>query len=313
VSPDRRRRAVQVLRQRFGVSERRACAVVGQHRSTQRRPPRQPGSIETVLRARLREISRAHPRWGWRKAYWLLRGEGLAVNRKRIRRYWAEEGLKRPARVRKRQRIGPHRGDRLAASQPDEVWALDFQVDVTADGRQIRFCNVVDEFTREALATTAARLFTADDTTILLDKIVAETGRRPANLRMDNGPELTAAAMRDWCRFSDVATAFIEPGSPLAERLQRIVQRPLPRRVPGHRTVRHPPGGPGPGRGLEDRVQHHQTPRITGRTHPDPVPSTMDQPTSTLITAGPLNGAQSVDPITGRGAARLGGREPRSE
>lgn len=73
---------------------------------------------------------------------------------------------------------------------------------------------MVDEFTREALATAAARSFTADDTTILLDKIIAETGRRPANLRMDNGPELTAATMRDWCRFTDVATAFIVPGSP---------------------------------------------------------------------------------------------------
>lgn len=94
------------------------------------------------------------------------------------------------------------------------MWALDFQVDVSTDGRQIRFCNVVDEFTRQALATTAARSFTADDTTILLDKIITETRRRPQNLRMDNGPELTAAAMRDWCRFSDVQTAFIEPGSP---------------------------------------------------------------------------------------------------
>lgn len=94
------------------------------------------------------------------------------------------------------------------------MWALDYQVDVTADGRQIRFCNIVDEFTREALATTAARSFTADDTTILLDKIIANTGRRPEHLRMDNGPELTANAMRDWCRFADVQTAFIEPGAP---------------------------------------------------------------------------------------------------
>jgi putative transposase len=214
VSPGRRRRAVEVLRERFGVSQRRACLVVGQHRSTQRRGPRQPGAIEGMLRVRLREISRAYPRWGWRKAYWLLRSEGHLVNRKRIRRYWATEGLTRPARSRKRQRIGPARGDRLTATRPDQVWALDFQVDVTADGRQIRWCNVVDEFTREALATAAARSFTADDTTILLDKIIAETGRRPANLRMDNGPELTAAAMRDWCRFTDVAAAFIEPGSP---------------------------------------------------------------------------------------------------
>jgi putative transposase len=166
-----------------------------------------------VLRARLREISRAHPRWGWRKAYW-LRAEGLVVNRKRIRRYWASEGLQRPAQARKKQRIGPQRGDRLVAAAPDQVWALDFQVDVTSDGRQVRFCNVVDEFTREALATAAARSFTADDTTILLDKVIAETGRRPVNLRMDNGPELTAAAMRDWCRFGGTTTAFIEPGSP---------------------------------------------------------------------------------------------------
>lgn len=205
---------MEVLQQRFGVSQRRACAVVGQHRSTQRRCPAEPRPAETMLRDRLRQIARGHPRWGWRKAYWLLRGEGVMVNHKRVRRYWAEEGLKRPVRTRKRQRIGPQRGDRLAASRPDQVWALDFQVDVTSDGRQIRFCNVVDEFTREALATTAARSFTADDTTILLDKIIAEVKRRPENLRMDNGPELTAAAMRDWCCFGEVHTAFIEPGSP---------------------------------------------------------------------------------------------------
>jgi putative transposase len=214
VSPKRKRRAVDVLQQRFGVSQRRACTVVGQHRSAQRRPPRQPDAWEASIRARLREISRAHPRWCWRKAYWLLRAEGKVINRKRIRRYWASEGLKRPTSTRKRQRIGPQRGDRLSATAPDQVWALDFQVDVTSDGRQIRFCNIVDEFTREALATAAARSFTADDTTILLDKIIAAAGRRPAHLRMDNGPELTAAAMQDWCRFSGTATAFIAPGAP---------------------------------------------------------------------------------------------------
>ena len=214
MSPDRRRRAVAVLQQRFGVSQRRACAVVGQHRSTQRLPRPVAGRLEETIRARLRQISHAHPRWGWRKAYWLLRDEGYSVNHKRIRRYWTQDGLTRPAKTRKKQRIGPQRGQRRAPTSPDQVWALDFQVDVSSDGRQIRFCNIVDEFTREALATAAARSFTADDTTILLDKVIAETGRRPAHLRMDNGPELTAAAMRDWCRFSAVATAFIEPGSP---------------------------------------------------------------------------------------------------
>lgn len=81
-----------VLQQRFGVSQRRACAVVGQHRSTQRCQPCPPSDRETGLRVRLRQIAQAYPRWGWRKAYWLLRRDGLVVNRKRIRRYWAPGG-----------------------------------------------------------------------------------------------------------------------------------------------------------------------------------------------------------------------------
>ncbi len=180
----------------------------------QRTPAAVPSSTEQVVRARLRQISAAKPRWGWRKAYWVLRAEGQLVNHKRVRAHWLEEGLKRPAKARKRRRVGPRSGDRLTAQRPDHVWALDYQVDVTADGRQIRFCTIVEEFTREALATTAARSFTADDTVILLDKVIATTARRPQHLRMDNGPELTAAAMRDWCRFAEVATAFIEPGAP---------------------------------------------------------------------------------------------------
>jgi transposase InsO family protein len=198
----------------FGVSQRRACGVVGQHRSTQRLPQPVLCDLETRLRDRLRAIAKKHPRWGWRKAHAIVRSEGLQVNKKRTRRLWRDEGLKRPAKTRKRQRIGPQRGDRLEAERPDHVWALDFQYDVTSDGRQLRFLNVVDEFTREAFATRAARSFTADATVAVLEEVIAETGRWPANIRMDNGTEFTAHAMRDWCRLSRIETAFIEPGSP---------------------------------------------------------------------------------------------------
>jgi len=98
--------------------------------------------------------------------------------------------------------------------RPDHVWALDFQCDITSDFRQLRFLNIVDEFTREAFATRAARSFTADATVAVLEEVIAETGRWPANIRMDNGTELTAHAMIDWCRLSRVDTAFIDPGSP---------------------------------------------------------------------------------------------------
>jgi len=202
-----------VLRERFGVSERRACRVTGQARSVQRRPV-STGAADRVLTDRLREISRKHPRWGWRKAHALCRAEGLGVNRKRTRRLWREAGLKRPVRVRKKRRLGPGRHQRMTASFPDQMWALDFQVDVTADGRQIRFLNIVDEFTREALATKAFRSCTADAMIGVLDEVIAVTGRTPTHIRMDNGTEMTAHAMRDWCRFTGVDAAFIDPGSP---------------------------------------------------------------------------------------------------
>jgi len=198
----------------FGVSERRACQVAGQHRSTQRKPAARPDTVERALRARLREISRAHPRWGWRKAHAILRRDGWAVNTKRTRRLWADEGLKRPARVRKKRRLGPARGLRRPVTRPDQVWALDYQTDVTADGRQVRFLNVIDEFTREALAVRAARSWSADATVAVLEELISMPGRRPEYVRMDNGPELTAHAVRDWARLSGTGTAYVDPGSP---------------------------------------------------------------------------------------------------
>jgi putative transposase len=136
------------------------------------------------------------------------------VNRKRTRRLWIELGLKRPVRVRKKQRCGPAHHQRMRAVRPDQMRALDFQVDITVDGRQVRFLNIIDEYTREALATTPARSFTADAAIAVLDQVIAGTGRRPTHIRMDNGPELTAHALIDWCRFTGVDPAYIDPGSP---------------------------------------------------------------------------------------------------
>jgi len=78
----------------------------------------------------------------------------------------------------------------------------------------LKILAITDEFTKEALAIEVDRSIDADHTVRILDRIVARTGRRPQLLRMDNGPELTANALRDWCRFSRADTNYIEPGSP---------------------------------------------------------------------------------------------------
>jgi putative transposase len=83
-----------MLQLRFGVSQRRSCRVIGQHRSTQRPDPPVPGDLEAELRAWLRAFSRERPRWGWRRAATELRREGRKINNKRVQRLWREEGLK---------------------------------------------------------------------------------------------------------------------------------------------------------------------------------------------------------------------------
>ena len=204
-----------MLQDRLDLSERRACRVTGQHRSTQRRLPAR-GRGDDALRTELHAFSRGHPRWGYRRAWATLREEGWSVNRKRVQRLWREEGLRVPAKRRKRQRLGDSAvpAARLRAERPNHVWALDFQFDQTADGRVLKLLNIVDEHTREALAIVAARRINADATASTLEGIVAVRGTAPAYIRCDNGPELTANALRDWCRFSGTGSSYIEPGAP---------------------------------------------------------------------------------------------------
>ena len=202
------------LRERFGVTERRACRVVGQPRSTQRLPARVPADEELALRAFLRDFARRRPRWGWRRAATEARAAGWAVNNKRIHRLWRLEGLKVPYRRKKR----PLRGIGVAVGavcpiRPNVIWALDFQFDQTADGRMLKLLNAIDEFTREALAIDVARSIDADGVVACLDRLAAERGA-PVYVRFDHGPEFIAHAVADWCRFNGTGTVFIDPGSP---------------------------------------------------------------------------------------------------
>ena len=146
------------MRERFGVSERRACTVVGLHRSTMRRQPPQVTTEEAELRAWLRKFSTDRPRWGWRRAAKMARRAGWQVNNKRIRRLWRDEGLRVPQRRRKKRLtgIGVAVGA-MSPIRPNVIWAMDFQFDTTADGRTLKMLNVIDEFTREALAIEVDR------------------------------------------------------------------------------------------------------------------------------------------------------------
>jgi putative transposase len=214
VTPDRCRRVVTVLVKRFGVSERRACRVVGQHRTTQRREPRPEPEADVKLRRRLRRFARNHPRMGWRKAHTVVRREVWCVNHKKLRRLWKDEGLRRPPpKKNKKRRPGGLDGTLLSAEYRNHVWGLDFEFDETSDLRMLKLLNIVDEHTREALAMYVDRSITADKVVDCLERLIAERGA-PEFIRMDNGPEMIAWVLRDWCQLRGLGIIYIEPGSP---------------------------------------------------------------------------------------------------
>jgi putative transposase len=108
---------------------------------------------------------------------------------------------------------GQHDSRGVLPDQTNVLWALDFQFDQTDDGRPLKLLNVIDEYTRECPAIRVGRSLNADDVVDTLERIAAVRGF-PVYLRMDNGPEFVAAAVKDWCRFNSTHTIFIEPGSP---------------------------------------------------------------------------------------------------
>ena len=166
------------------------------------------------MRAWLRGFSTDRPRWGSRRAAKMARRAGWQVNNKRIRRLWRDEGLRVPQRRKKKRLtgIGVAVGA-MSPIRPNVIWAMGFQFDTTADGRTLKMLNVIDEFTREALAINADRGIDADGVVEVLDRLALQRGG-PHYVRFDNGPEFVAHAVSDWCRFNSAGSLFIDPGSP---------------------------------------------------------------------------------------------------
>jgi putative transposase len=214
LSPAGRGRCIDHVKERLGISERRACRTLGQHRSTQRQYPSGP-SDEASLTADIIELARTYGRYGYRRVTALLNQVGWDVNHKRVERIWRREGLKVPQKQPKKGRLWLNDGSciRLRPERPNHVWSYDFVHDRTDDGRVYRTLNIIDEFTREALAIRVDRKLNSIDVVDALTDLFILRGP-PAFIRSDNGPEFIAQKVRDWIGAVGAKTAYITPGSP---------------------------------------------------------------------------------------------------
>ena len=196
------------------VSERRACRVVLQPRSTQRYEPKV-AEDDCLLRSQIIKLAKRFGRYGYRRITALLRRDGWVVNHKRVQRIWREEGLRVPNRQPKRGRLWLANGSciRKKPEYRNHVWSYDFVMDRTHDGRRLRMLTVIDEFTRECLAIKVGRSLNSQSVASVLFRLFIHRGI-PDHIRSDNGPEFTSRFIREWLRTIGVETLFIEPGSP---------------------------------------------------------------------------------------------------
>jgi len=206
-----KRRAVRDVMDRHGLSERRACELADLHRSVFQYQKQDRG--DEALRKRLRELANERRRFGYRRLGILLAREGFEVNHKKLFRLYREEGLAVRRRRSRKRALGTRRPI-LVPDRANQRWSLDFVSDALTDGRRFRVLCIVDDFSREALATVADRSLSGLRLTRELDALIRRRGR-PDMIVSDNGTEMTSHAVLRWSQDTGVNWHYIAPGKPM--------------------------------------------------------------------------------------------------
>ncbi len=196
-----------------GLSQRWACGLCRLARSTCRYQRRAKRVDEAVLVERLQQFARRRRRRGYRLAHRELRRDGFAVNHKRVYRLWRQHQLTVPARCSRKKRRSGASISEVMATAPGQVWCLDFLEERTLAGGRVRVLCISDEFTRQSLAIVAGHSFASKRVCRILEGLCHRHGA-PKMLRMDNGPEFIALALRGLCHQRDIRLGFIAPGKP---------------------------------------------------------------------------------------------------
>jgi putative transposase len=195
----------------FGLSERRACSLIGADRSTIRYRSCRPD--DAALRGRLCALAQERRRFGYRRLFVLLRREGETAGLNRVYRLYREEGLSVRKRQARRRAVGT-RAPILVEAKANARWSLDFVHDQFANGRRFRILNIVDDVTRECLAAIPDTSISGQRVARELTALIGLRGK-PGMIVSDNGTELTSNAILTWCAEHRIEWHYIAPGKPM--------------------------------------------------------------------------------------------------
>lgn len=211
VTPAVKREAVAHAKEAFGLSERRACRLVGISRRVLAYVSRRPDDLP--LRERLKVLAGKRCRFGYRRLGYLLAREGIKPNHKKLYRIYREEGLSVRKRKGRKRALGTRR-PMLVPDRPNQRWSLDFVSDSFTNGRRFRVLCVIDDFTRECVALVADTSLSGFRVCRELDKAIKEHGR-PHTIVSDNGTEFTSNAILKWSDEHGINWHYIAPGKPM--------------------------------------------------------------------------------------------------
>ena len=199
------------MRARTGISERRACSLIGLSRTVLRYAAC--GDARNIaLRARIIALAAARRRFGYRRIHVMLRREGTCVNRKRVQRLYCQERLQVQRRKR-RHGVAVERRPLIVPTGPNQVWSMDFVSDALETGRRLKCLTIVDDFTKEAVDIVVDHGIGGEYVTHVLDHIARFRGL-PRSVRTDQGPEFTGKALDAWAYRNRVELRLIEAGKP---------------------------------------------------------------------------------------------------
>lgn len=202
------------MRSEFGkISLRQACLIFNLSTSVYRYTAKKKQDDE-VIHQELIFLAEKRPTWGFWKMYHRIRLDGWRINHKRVYRLYLEARLNMRRKTRKRiaKRI---KQPLLQPLQPNLSWSMDFMRDSLFMGRPFRAFNVIDDYNREALNITLAKSITSKKVIEELEKLIQWRGK-PERIRVDNGPEFIADALREWCdnKNQNIELVFIQKGKP---------------------------------------------------------------------------------------------------
>ena len=195
-----------------GLSERRACRLVGLSRDSYRHPPHTSAENQ-ALSGQIVAIAHERRRFGYRRVHDMLRAQFPGVNHKRVYRLYKAANLAVRKR-RKARRAASERTPLGIATQVNEVWSMDFVSDSLASGRRLKCLTVADDYSHECVDIAVDFGIGGAYVTRLLDQAATFRGY-PAAVRTDNGPEFTSRAFIAWTQAHGIRHLLIQPGRPM--------------------------------------------------------------------------------------------------